>query len=295
MKRFFFFAVFFLTASNLFGQFPRPPMGGFQDGPVNDETYLAWSEDGLNWNADPEPVFEHASVPDILVRSNGEFLLYWIDFSKMGDEPIEFIGFSSSQDGRSWAERDQVLINGLSAEKAVDPCVEELENGDLRMYYFGAFMPMQGGSHQIFSAISRDGGRTFIEEESIRFEAPQITDPDVVQKPDGTWIMYLSQGTQTLIATSRDGLHFEDTGVIVYGGGVPGAAVLDDGRVRLYVTSRGGIRSLISDDGISFTLEPGVRISSTQEAPIVADPSVGRAGTGQWVMAFKRRPASRHF
>jgi hypothetical protein len=54
----------------------------------------------------------------------------------------------------------------------------------------------------------------------------------------------------------------------------------------------GGIRSLISEDGISFRSENGVRILSASDT-LVADPSVSRTKDGRWVMAFKRRPLSR--
>ena len=220
--------------------------------------------------------------------------MYWVDFLEdPGPDNPEFIGHAASSDGRNWSERSRVTIENLSGVKAVDPSVVELKDGRLRMFYYlmEPFIPLvhEEIPHKILSAISSGGEKTFIEGEGVRFQAPGITDPDVIQKPDGLWIMYLSRGQETLIATSRNGLDFEDASVVIQGGGVPGAAVLEDGRIRLFVTTPGGIRSLISQDEVHFQPEPSVRISSTTDAPIVADPSVSRTPDGQWVMAFKRR------
>lgn len=61
----------------------------------------------------------------------------------------------------------------------------------------------------------------------------------------------------------------------------PTAAVLDDGRVRLYVYGQDiGILSAISDDGRNFTEEPGVRIPQKD----AGQPRVWRLPDGRWRM-----------
>ena len=196
---------------------------------------------------------------------------------------------SNSTDGRQWSEPHSVEIRGMIAGNAVDPSLVELDGGKLRLYYFAPGPDEE--THLIKSAVSSDGGKIFTEEEGVRVQGEGITDPDVIQKSDGTWIMYLSHGRETLIAVSSDGLNFEDTGAVVETGGVPGALLLDDKRIRLFVTTREGIRSLISSDGISFVPEPGIRIPNIENSRITADPSLSRALDGKWVMAFKRRPS----
>jgi len=61
----------------------------------------------------------------------------------------------------------------------------------------------------------------------------------------------------------------------------PTATVLDDGRVRLYAYAQGiGLVSAISDDGRTFTEEPGVRIPGTD----AGQPRVWRLPDGRWRM-----------
>ena len=61
----------------------------------------------------------------------------------------------------------------------------------------------------------------------------------------------------------------------------PTAAVLDDGRVRLYAFAQGvGIVSAVSNDGRMFTEETGVRISGTE----AGQPRIWRLPDGRWRM-----------
>ena len=61
----------------------------------------------------------------------------------------------------------------------------------------------------------------------------------------------------------------------------PTAAVLDDGRIRLYAYAQDiGIVSAVSGDGRSFTEEPGVRIPGTE----AGQPRVWRLPDGRWRM-----------
>jgi hypothetical protein len=59
----------------------------------------------------------------------------------------------------------------------------------------------------------------------------------------------------------------------------PTTAVLDDGRIRLYAYAQGiGIVSAVSDNGLSFTEEPGVRIPGME----AGQPRVWRLPDGRW-------------
>ena len=61
----------------------------------------------------------------------------------------------------------------------------------------------------------------------------------------------------------------------------PTAAVLDDGRIRLYAFAQGiGIVSAVSDDGRVFAEESGVRIAGTE----AGQPRVWRLPDGRWRM-----------
>jgi len=59
----------------------------------------------------------------------------------------------------------------------------------------------------------------------------------------------------------------------------PTATVLDDGRIRLYAYAQDiGLVSAVSDDGRTFTEEPGVRIPGTE----AGQPRVWRLADGRW-------------
>ena len=75
--------------------------------------------------------------------------------------------------------------------------------------------------------------------------------------------------------------------------GVPDAVVTPDGKVRLYVVESPvagncteKLASYISNDGISFTKEPGWRL----ENGISVDPEILRAKTGDWLMILADGP-----
>ena len=65
----------------------------------------------------------------------------------------------------------------------------------------------------------------------------------------------------------------------------PTAAVLDDGRIRLYAYAQGiGIVSAVSNDGRVFTEEGGVRIAGTE----AGQPRVWRLPDGRWRMYISK-------
>ena len=251
---------------------------------ANDQIFLARSDDGVQWMVEAQPRFEDASAPEILVRKNGQFLLYWSDSSG--------IAYSVSKDGWKWSTPARVKIQNSNGAYLTDPSVMELGRGKLRLFYYvKASSGPDTVIHKIKSAVSKGSESEFMEEKGVRFTAPGIADPDVIQRRDRAWIMYLAMAdtNKVLIAKSKDGLSFKDTGVRIDGAGIPSAVVLGDGRIRLFGNRSGGIISFISKDGLSFQKEPGMRIRQMSGTKVIADPSVTRTKDGKWVMAFKRR------
>lgn len=137
--------------------------------------------------------------------------------------------------------------------------------------------------HIICSAISEDGLR-FKSEDGARLADNGITDPEVIKTGD-QYLMFLSRGEETLLARSTDGLRFDrDRDFVLRAGGVPGAVVLADGRVRVYQTSREGIISVLFDPKSGmFKAEEGVRIQGP-----CGDPAVCPSENGGDVMVLKR-------
>ncbi|MFQ5681464.1 MAG: hypothetical protein ACE5GG_05400 [Candidatus Omnitrophota bacterium] len=281
------------------GQYPPPPPG---QGPFNDEVFAAVSDDGLEFDVLPGPLFRHASVPDVVILSRssaagsrGTMLLYFVDFSDVQGPGSEGISRAVSRDGLSWRDKQPIVIEGkVNKGAAVDPSLVQLPDGRIRLYFFGSQITAgdpaaETGKHKIYSAISSDGVN-FRLEPGLRFAAEGITDPEVVRVGE-EWLMFLSRGPETLLARSGDGLEFtSDRGFRCRRGGVPGALSLSDGRVRLFLSAGGGIVSLSFDpgQGSASWADEGLRLQP-RPGSIVADPSPVILGDGRHYLVFKKK------
>lgn len=256
----------------------------FPGHPYFHQVYRAFSSDGLSFTLENVLLLDHASVPDAVLRPNGETWVYFVN----GQPGQHGIWAARETDTGTWVHMDCVRLDGVFNGNAVDPDVMLLPDGRYRLFYYeGFFVGPPPASpepvHPIFSAVSEDGLNFTVERELITVE--NVTDPSVVQRPDGSWLMALSQGSRTLLAASSDGYNFELTGVVVEAGGVPELTVLPNGQLRLFVTGR-GIESLISDDGGQiWTQEPGERIFVADM--ITADPSLVAMPDGTYTLFYK--------
>lgn len=238
---------------------PRPGPNQQPDGPWNHQIHIATSEDGVRWNIVREPIMRLASGPDIIeltgkgkAGAKGSMCIYTLDArSSRAQERGEGIALlRSTDDGKSWSEPHSISIDGLPERGGVvDPSIVQLEDGKLRLYFYlmkpRQAPPGDGAMHRFYSAISDDGVR-FRLEQGVRFESPDITDPEVVRVGD-EWLMFISHGQEVLLARSTDGLRFQrDPKFRLGGGGVPGALPLENGKVRVYQSGR-GITSVFFD------------------------------------------------
>jgi len=274
------------------GQGPSSPA---LNTPFFHEVRGAISKNGLHFEVLPGPFFQHASVPDVLelkkdskAGKEGMLLLYFVDFSEVISPSSEGISLASSINGRVWSEKKKITLMGkLNRGAAVDPSVVELVDGRIRMYFFGSEIvegdpAMASGNHKIYSAISEDGVH-FQVEPGIRFQAPSITDPEVL-RAGREWLMFLSEGTETLLARSKDGLNFKlDRTFCLNIGGVPGAVELANGKVRIFACGQGGIVSALFTPGSDSppVIEHGVCIDEA------ADPACVRRLNGTYYLIFK--------
>ena len=243
-----------------------------------------------------------------------------------GFDGITSVHYEPTDPGRQWVKDPQIVLDldrPLDLQRILTPNVIRPPEGGYRMYYMGygpgRTVEHSGGS--ILSARSPDAG-VWEKEPGVRLDvfAPHATHrvlcPDVIPLPDGRRRMYFEAATddapnKILSAVSRDGLNWQPEPGVRFGDeqnryGAPRCVYFDspDGEsedvvYRLYFYRypfpfRGGqdagncIVSAISDDGLTFREDPGVRIAqeSELESYAVYAPEVIRLGDGTFRMYY---------
>jgi hypothetical protein len=216
-----------------------------------------------------------------------------------------FLGCASSGGGGSsetWVTEGVFMSpnESLNEDGVGDISIVTTESGSLRLYYcvsYSASGPVYGSA--LFSKISSDE-TTWTTEEGTRMTGVSVARP--LRLLSGGWRMYynLSNNAGIVSAYSTDGISWEsESGTRIATGGAYDAAVVDmgttvifpDGTYRLYYggSNEGGstinfiILSAVAADGLTFTKEAGVRLtSSTGRA---THPHVFYSG-GQYIMYY---------
>ena len=246
----------------------------------------------------------------------------------MTDECMErSVHYQERDPGSRWVKDADIAIDSdgpLDSGRTLTPNVVKM-GGGYRMYYhgFGPDRPNPDSKGYILSAFSTDAQR-WEKEPGVRMDAGGegaadfIWSPDVIPLGNGRYRMYYEgkteqeAGTKAAIvsATSDDGLTWErEPGVRLAAAGVsylaPRCLHLDPAgshRFRLYASAypypdlqvRPGaftnrnIVSAVSADGLSFALEPGIRVPQDRdlESEAVYAPEVLRLGEGGWRMYY---------
>jgi hypothetical protein len=208
--------------------------------------------------------------------------------------PLSPLGVLRSTDhGATWTSLGNACLNGSTIE-AVDPTAIAV-NGSIALYALD--MATLTNDHStttervIYRATTVDG---------VNFGTPQpaftqyhdMVDPSIVRMPNGSFRMYVPVDQEGIIsASSSDGLVFtREDGVRTSNGGMPGALLLPDNRVRLFLAGgnegQEGIYSMISSDGLNFTTEGGVRIPSPVDS-ITDNPQPIRLANGSFLMLYQ--------
>lgn len=197
----------------------------------------------------------------------------------------------STDHGMTWTSLGQAHIQNLSV-CPVDPTGFTVD-GHIVLYFVDFDHLNQPVPQSIYRATSADG---------VNFDTPQpvytqpltMVDPFVLPIPGGLFRLYVPSEQEGIIsAVSNDGLTFTpENGVRVgFGeGGMPGALLLPDNRVRLFLNAekdgQQGIFSMISDDGLNFTAESGMRIPASAGV-IVDDAQPIRLLDGSYLMLYQ--------
>jgi hypothetical protein len=235
------------------------------------------SSDGLSFLKNDTVILDHASVPEAILRPDGEVWVYFIS-----GQPGQHALFIAKQKADGSLETfDCVRIDGVINGNAVDPDIVQMDDGRYRIFFFQGWFV--GGRkenvHSFYSASSEDGIHFTLEGKVLEIDGGG-TDPTVARFPDGTWLMALAYTDGVLLATSDNGETFTLTGQLLPKG-IPELAMFDDGQVRLYIASREGLLIHSSNDqGATWTEEKVVPLGG-------ADPSLIRLGPSSWRLFYK--------
>ena len=200
-----------------------------------------------------------------------------------GGEPSILGVLRSTDQGATWTSLGNACLLD-STVGAVDPTGFVID-GQVVLYFVDIRYLFQPVLQGLYRATSVDG---------VNFDIPQavytqphtMVDPFVLGMPDGSFRLYVPSDQEGIIsAVSGDGLVFaREAGVRFTEGGMPGALLLPDGRVRLFLCGN-GIISFISSDGLNFTQESGVRIPADPNK-IVDNPQPIQLNDGSYLMLF---------
>ncbi len=245
------------------------------NGPYFHQTVMAQSANGLTLT-NSHQIIDHASVPDGVRRADGSVLVYYVNGSTGATWVARIVADTAQPIG-------PIVVDGVTAPVGiVDPDVQTVAGNKIRMFYLNGFGAPVGVSRAMCSAESDDGVRfTTRAAAFVWSKGEPYTDPSVVLLADGTWLMAISLGQQTVMARSADGLRFSQGATLTFGG-VPELAIAPDGAVRLYVCGAGIVAYRSNDLGRSFTREQTVIGPGFNGRKIVCDPSYV-AGAGLFV------------
>lgn len=246
-------------------------------GPYHDKVSFVTSSSLTSWSGKGTLLAKHASVPDVIIK-DGKIFVYFVDVSQDG-KPEQIGLLTSSNNGKTWSEKQYIAISGIGDKAAVDPAPTLLSDGRVRLYYYDISTAKTEGTSKntIYSAIS-DDGINFTQEDGARFTYANIFDPDVV-KEGGTWRLYVgTDSNKVLSATSSDGLDFSYEGEAFSGGATPNVIAQNS----TYYLFTSGILISSSNSGKTFK-----QIGRFDTGGLTADPGVTKMPNGNYILVFK--------
>jgi hypothetical protein len=208
-------------------------------------------------NVRPSPGGEFISNPAVLRRDDGTFLLvYERSASPPPNQGERRLYRAFSSDGITFGQAEVLPSTQLDRSPQGEvfqsvPDLVRLQDGSVRLYYVA-----QGAS--VGSMISRDGGGTWTPEPGYRLGTEvhiraAFVDPDVVLRPDGTFVMYIAYS------------EFERQC-----GGLGCQRIL----------------AAYSPDGFNFILSPTALVSPPSVTQGAVDPDVYQMPDGRWHMLY---------
>lgn len=140
-----------------------------------------------------------------------------------------------------------------------------------------------------------DPGGSGWTEEGLSIDNGWYWNPEIVQLDNGTYRMYVENHGEDgssligiVVLSSSDGFDWDYLGIALSAASHPGILKLSDGRWRLYYQCGEGICSAISNDGLTFEQEEGIRLQSdiNLEGANVRHPCVVSLSEGGYRMYY---------
>lgn len=277
---------------------PRGAAHGFDregEGAWQKRLLTATSTDGLTFRRTNQVVTDQGNVPDLIVDPQGVVYLYY-SAGIAGDRNNVIAAAVSTDRGATWIYK-YVEIEGTEGMRPGDPDVRLLDDGTFRLYFTSG---VPGGRVPcIHYAEGVDGIHFVYKGQAFAREGETVMDSFTVPI-GGKWHMYTlgNEGIRLWHAVSEDGRRFEPAGHPEFVADrrpyIPtNEMVLEDGRVRFSAFGpppANDIRSFVTADGETCTLEEGVRLSVDESAGLekgyVKDISVARLPDGTYLMVY---------
>lgn len=237
------------------------------EGPYYHYAAFGQTSNGLVVTGYTEALY-HASVPDGVRMPDGSIGVYYVN----GEANGVYLGRLT---GSTITPVGPITVDGFVRPNGVVDPDAYVVDGKIRLAYLAGFGTNLTAPRAMCIAESTDGvSFTTLSEAWTLGSGSQSTDPSVIRLRDGSWLMAISDGQSTRIGRSSNGLSFTQFAT-TSAGGVPELALLDDGRVRLYVCSPPGITAHVSSDGGStFTQEAVVvPFNALPGRRVICDPS----------------------
>jgi hypothetical protein len=208
------------------------------------------------------------------------------------DSDLSSLGVLHSTDhGSTWTSLGHACIQNLIGIIPADP-TPQIIDGNIILYFVDLGHLDQPVPQSIYRAVSTNG-INFDQFQPAYTQAQSMVDPFILHMADDSFRLYVPSGPEGIISgRSSDSITFKKEGVIYSGpgGGMPGALLLPDSKVRLFVDGgpdSSGLISLISNDGQTFTLESGIRIPKPPDYLTLNNPEPIRLMDGSYLMLYQ--------
>jgi hypothetical protein len=283
-----------------------PPTGREGDapgGPGVSRLMMATSSDGLAFTRTNQIVTDQGDVPDLLVDSRGWVYLYYVGWT-LGNEKHKLCVAISRDGGKTWIYKKAVFTGFEGMVAPVDPDIQLLPDGTYRLYVTSA---ENGDWSKARSYYAEGTDGIHFAKRGLSFAPPVglSLDPSSI-KIGETWHLFAGGNPGlNLHATSLDGKTFtfvEEIAVKKDGvNQMMANGIAVPGGYRFYTFDAippgpgqsQGINSVFSTDGLTWTADPGKRLTidtaGGKESNAVKDPAAVRLLDGTYLMVYSTR------